>query len=168
MEFTCPTCQIVLQAQKIEDIRLWKCSTCHGFAISLPVVRKGLQSKTFKKIWQQLFSGEYEQGRACPGCKKPLCVVEADGQDSVLEIDVCRSCQILWFDEKEYADLPKVVAKIESPAGRESRLLTPEELTFAAFKKDHDERRSLLFKLLDGSVSKKFELNSFFGDFFDK
>ena len=167
MDFTCPTCHISLEAQKLEDIRLWKCSSCHGFAISLPIVRKSMQSKTFKKMWQQLFSGEFKQGRPCPGCKKSLCVVEADGKDSVLEIDVCRTCQILWFDEKEYADLPKVAPKVEQLSGSESRVLTPQELTYAAFKKDHDERRSFLYKLLDGSISKKLELNSFFGDLFE-
>jgi Zn-finger nucleic acid-binding protein len=103
-------------------------------------------------------------------------VVEADGQGGSIMIDVCRTCQILWFDDKEYSDLPKVVPevvskdapKVEREKQFESRLLTPEELTFAAFKEDQYRRRSFLFKLLDGSVSKELGLDSFFGDFFDK
>ena len=91
-------------------------------------------------------------------------------------IDVCRTCQILWFDDKEYSDLPKVVPevvskdtpKVEREKLLESRLLTPEELTFAAFKEDQYRRRSFLFKLLDGTVAKELGLDSFFGDFFDE
>ena len=83
--------------------------------ISLPTVRKGMKPKAFKKIWKQLYSGEAETGRPCPGCKKPLSVVEADGEGSELMIDLCRSCQILWFDDKEFSGLPEPeeVPKIE-------------------------------------------------------
>lgn len=168
MDFCCPTCNVSLQAQKLGDIRLWKCGSCSGFAISLPIVRKGLNSKTFKQIWQKISSGDTETGRPCPGCKKPLSVVGADGEGGVLMIDVCRTCQILWFDDNEYSELPKVAPKVEQKNQSESRLLTPHELTFAAFKEDQYRRRSFLFKLLDGSVAKELGLDSFFGDFFDE
>jgi len=95
-------------------------------------------------------------------------MVEGEGQGGVIMIDVCRTCQILWFDDKEYSDLPKVVPEVEQKKQLESRLLTPEDLAFAAFKEDQYKRRSFLFKLLDGSVSKELGLDSFFGDFFDK
>jgi Zn-finger nucleic acid-binding protein len=168
MEFSCPTCNLLLQKQKLEGIRLRKCESCRGFAISLPIVRNGLGSEAFKKIWQQLFSGEIKTGRPCPGCKDPLSVVEADGQGGVIMIDVCRTCQILWFDDNEFSDLPKVDLKVEQENQSESRLLTPEELTFSAFKEDQYQRRSFLFKLMDGSVADELELNRFFGDFFDE
>ena len=168
MDFSCPTCNVLLQAQKLEGIRLWKCGSCRGFAISLPIVRKGLNTETFKKIWQKLSAGEIETGRPCPGCKNPLSVVEADGQAGAIMIDVCRTCQILWFDDKEFSDLPKVVPEIEREKQSESRLHTPQELAFAEFKEDQYRRRSFLFKLLDGSVSKELGLDSFFGDFFDE
>jgi Zn-finger nucleic acid-binding protein len=179
MDFSCPTCHVLLQAQKQGDVRLWKCAACKGFAISLPIVRKGLNPQAFKKIWQKLSSGETETGRPCPGCRKPLSVIEADGQASAILIDVCRTCQILWFDDKEFSDLPKAEPQAEPAAeadiGQEkkrekktgSRVLTPEELAFAAFKEDQYRRRSFLFKLLDGSVSKELGLDDFFGDFFD-
>ena len=176
MDFSCPTCNALLQAQKLEGVRLWKCASCGGFAISLPIVRKGLKKETFKKFWQKLSSGETETGRPCPGCKNPLNVVEADGQGGVILIDVCRTCHILWFDDEEYSSLPKVASKVapkvvpgvKQEKRSESRLLTPEELAFSAFKEDQYRRRSFLFRLLDGSVSKELGLDGFFGDFFDK
>ena len=168
MDFSCPTCNVLLQAQKLDDIRLWKCASCRGFAISVPVVRKGLKKETFRNIWQKLSSGETETGRSCPGCKNPLSVVEADGQGGAVKIDVCRTCQILWFDDEEFSDLPKVAPKAEQEKKSGSRFLTPAELAFSAFKEDQYKRRSFLFKLLDGSVSKDLGLDSFFGDFFDE
>ena len=176
MDFSCPSCNVLLQVQTLGDTRLWKCTSCEGLVISLPIVRKGMGPKAFKKIWQKLYSGETENGRPCPGCKDPLSVVEAEGQGGAIMIDMCRTCQILWFDDKEFSDLPKavpevapeVVRKVEGAKKPESRVLTPEELTFAAFKQDQYKRRSFLFKLLDGSVSKELGFDSFFGDFFDQ
>jgi len=175
VDFSCPACNVLLEAQTLEGVRLWKCASCHGFAISLPTVRKGLKAETFKNIWQKLSSGQTETGRPCPGCKKPLNVVEAGGQGGVIKIDVCRTCHILWFDETEFSELPKVVPQAE-PEGTpvanqekrfESRLLTPEELTFAAFEEEQYRRRSFLLKLLDGSIARELGLDSFFGDFPD-
>lgn len=172
MEFTCPNCKVSLKAQKLENVRLWKCASCSGLVVSIPTVRKGLDPKAFKKIWQKLYSAEPDTGRPCPGCKNPLTVVEADGQDSEILIDVCRSCQILWFDDKEFSSLPKVVPEVEPDITHkdtqekrpESRVLTPEELTFRAFKQDQYQRRSFLYKLLDGSASKELGFKDFFGD----
>lgn len=176
MEFTCPTCKVVLEAEKLGDVRLWKCASCRGLVVSLPTVRKGLSPKAFKRIWQRLYAGETEAGRPCPGCKKPLSVVKADGKDAEILVDVCRSCQILWFDDNEFSSLPRVVPEAESQTSLkgeqqkrpESRLLTPEELTYRAFKEDQYQRRSFLYKLLDGSASKELGLDSFFGNFFDR
>lgn len=176
MEFTCPSCNVVLEAQKLGDVRLWKCASCSGLVVSIPTVRKGLDPKAFKKIWQRLYAGETDTGRPCPGCKNPLSVVKADGQESEILIDICRSCQILWFDDKEFSSLPKnapeaepeTLLKGEQQKTPESRLLTPEELTYRAFKEDQYQRRSFLYKLLDGSVSKELGIDDYFGKFFNK
>ena len=168
MEFTCPTCNVLLQQQKLEDIRILKCESCSGFAISLPIVRKSLEPPAFKRIWQKLFAGDIEKGRPCPGCKQPLSVVDADGQSGVIKVDVCRSCHIFWFDHEEFSGLPKVASKAEKAKQSESRLLTPVEIGFAAFKEDQNRRKSFLYKLLDGSVSKEMGLEDYFGGFFDR
>ena len=100
----------------------------------------------------------------------------ADGKDAKILIDVCRSCQVLWFDDNEFSSLPRVapeaepdtLLKGEQQKRPESRLLTPEELTYRAFKEDQYQRRSFLYKLLDGSASKELGFDSFFGNFFDR
>ena len=171
MNFTCPTCDVSLQSQKPGGVLLWKCASCSGLVVSLPTVRKGLKPQEFKKIWQQLYSGKTKTGRPCPGCKKPLTVVKADGQDDEILIDVCRRCQVLWFDDKEFSSLPRAepepvleyVPESRSKSRPESRLLTPEEIAFASFKRDQYQRRSFLFKLLDGSVLRELGFDSFFG-----
>jgi len=175
MEFLCPACNVTLQAQKLDGLRLWKCSSCGGIALSVPMVRKGLATGTFRKIWQKISSGETEAGRPCPGCRKPLAVVEADGGDGAVMIDVCRSCQLIWFDDKEFAGLPgaeKIAApeaavEVRAEAKPASRVLTPEEVAFKAFKEEQYKRRSFLFRLLDGSVAKDLGIKDYFGDFFD-
>jgi len=49
-----------------------------------------------------------------------------------------------------------------------SRLLTPEELTYAAFEEEQYRRRSFLLKLLDGSVAKELGLDDYLGELFDQ
>ena len=164
MDFSCPTCKVSLEAQTLEDIRLWKCPSCRGLVISLPLVRKGLNPQTFKNMWQKLASGKIETGRPCPGCRKPLSEVEADGEGGAIIIDVCRSCHILWFDDREFSALPKVAREKQL----ESQLLTKADRAFAALKEEQYQRRSFLLKLLGNHVSKEFKLDSLFGDFFDK
>lgn len=167
MDFTCPTCNLLLQRQKLGGVLLWKCASCSGLVVSLPTVRKGLKPEEFRKIWQQLYSGNTERGRPCPGCRNPLTVVKADGEDEQVLIDVCRSCQVLWFDDKEFSSLPVDEPQAVDENGQEerpeSRLLTPEEIMFAAFKRDQYQRRSFLFKLLDGSIMEELGFDSFFG-----
>ena len=141
----------------------------------MPVVRKGLKAETFRKFWQKLSKGEIETGRPCPGCKKPLSVVEAEGQGGAIMIDVCRTCHIIWFDDREFSDLPRVAPEdmpevapeVERQKRPESRLLTPEELAYKAFREEQYQRRSFLFKLLDGSVTRDLGIDDYFGDFFD-
>jgi Zn-finger nucleic acid-binding protein len=168
MDFFCPTCDVPLQSQRLEKIRFWKCASCRGLAISLPTVRKGLTPEAFKKIWHKLSSGDTEPGRPCPGCRNPLSVVEADGQGGGILIDVCRSCQILWFDDSEYSALPIAEQNTQANTPVKSEVLTEAELVFAAFKEDQYKRRSFLYKLLDGSVSRELGFDSFFGDLFDE
>jgi Zn-finger nucleic acid-binding protein len=134
--------------------------SCRGLAISLPIVRKGLNPITFKKFWQKLYSGEMASGRPCPVCRKPLSEVEADGNDGAVLIDICRTCHLLWFDDKEFSDLPKIDPK-EKPG---SELTTKADRAFAEFKEDQFRRRSFLMKLLDGTVAKEIGFDRFFGD----
>jgi len=63
---------------------------------------------------------------------------------------------------------PKILPEVEQEKKFESRVLTEEELEFVAFEEEQYRRRSFLFKLLDGSVSKELGLDSFFDDIFDK
>lgn len=83
-------------------------------------------------------------------------------------IDVCRSCQILWFDDKEFSALPRAELKTRVKTQVKSEVLTEADLVFAAFKEDQNRRRSFLYKLLDGSVSRELGFDSFFGDLFDE
>jgi len=63
---------------------------------------------------------------------------------------------------------PEEVPKIKPEKRLESRLLTPEELAFAAFEEEQYKRRSFLSKLLDGSVAEELGLDDFFSDSFDE
>ncbi len=40
--------------------------------------------------------------------------VPADGEDRIEQIDVCTTCQFVWFDTSEYESLPTIPDKIDT------------------------------------------------------
>lgn len=162
MDFTCPSCHILLEAQNQDDLRTWKCESCRGFAISLPLVRKGLDPKTFREIWGKLAAGDFDPGRSCPGCKKPLRLVDARGKSGAVSVDVCRSCHILWFDDTEFSDLPKFIPK-KAP---DADLSPAANRALKALKTDLVRRRPFLLKLLDNDITNERGFEKLLDDLF--
>ena len=82
----------------------------------------------------------------------------------MITIDVCRSCHILWFDDKEYSDLPKAQQgkMLGKPMSAEA------ERALAALKSDLARDRSFLFKLMDDTVPEELELEKLLSDLFKK
>jgi Zn-finger nucleic acid-binding protein len=125
MKLECPACKVALEQQTISGKVFWKCPSCNGLALTLPLVRKELQPEVFKDLWRQLTTGKARRGRPCPRCQQPLKEVATGGAEGTVVVDVCRACQMLWFDEAELASLPR------SPGGQIQKEELPEELRLA-------------------------------------
>lgn len=104
--FTCPTCKIQLDKIKGSSGVLWCCSSCKGRTSTVSLLRKNISSEVVNELWQAARSGNYEGKRPCPSCYKPMAEIPVKGVHKTEYLDICTSCQFLWFDYKEFEALP--------------------------------------------------------------
>lgn len=86
------------------DLRSFVCPGCKGRAVNVTVLRKVAAKEQVTALWLQAVKQGRGAGPACPSCQQPMAVVRTDGG---VEIDVCRGCQLLWFDADELETIAK-------------------------------------------------------------
>ena len=102
--FLCPHCRGTLARTSIQSGIVWVCGRCGGRAMSLGLLRKTAPKTYLDRLWQAAGAGR-EAGRPCPACDRPM--RQASGPaPAAPTLDVCRLCQFVWFDPREFAQLP--------------------------------------------------------------
>ncbi|HEY3417104.1 MAG TPA: zf-TFIIB domain-containing protein [Armatimonadota bacterium] len=102
----CPNCGQPLQEERGAHGIQWRCSACGGRLLTIVVLRKLLLPAVIVAVWQAVWHGEGERGRRiCPECGNFLTEVRTTA-DSPLRLDVCRPCELFWFDPHEFEALP--------------------------------------------------------------
>lgn len=109
--FTCPNCQNPLtQAQSKVGI-YWACSNCGGRAANLAVLRKAAAPDFVNRIWALAREGKGIEGRHCPTCNLPMMEVTLPASPNALKLDVCKRCEVVWFDSGELESTPAATPK---------------------------------------------------------
>ncbi len=103
----------------------WDCPCCHGRAVTLEAVRQATPRSIINTLWQRARAGDFPQKRKCPACKLLMKEVPIINSQKTQYLDVCMSCHTIWFDTKEYEELPKnpVEEKPEEEMPLEARQL---------------------------------------------
>lgn len=104
--YQCPGCALKLKKHQLEDKNYWGCTNCAGHMVPFATLRKLIGEATTRNLWLQ--SGHVEAGgRPCPSCAFKLRPV-IHGSDFPVELDVCRTCHIMWMDKGELVDFSKL------------------------------------------------------------
>jgi membrane associated rhomboid family serine protease/Zn-finger nucleic acid-binding protein len=74
----------------------------------MPVLRRAITAGYLKRLWATVCEGRGGRGRACPVCGKAMTEASANPDGPGPRLDVCRRCSLVWFDSREYEDLPAV------------------------------------------------------------
>ena len=82
------------------------CPNCQGRAVGLSIVRKLKRHGELKELWERVIQGEGSRGVGCPICRKAMVEVPVPVGPQQVRLDVCRSCQFIWFDPEELEQLP--------------------------------------------------------------
>jgi membrane associated rhomboid family serine protease/Zn-finger nucleic acid-binding protein len=76
------------------------CSRCGGEALNLHVLRQNAANAAVNRIWQLSGTEPKTSPLPCPSCGRASSTVLVGD-----EIDVCRACQMIWFDAAELGRL---------------------------------------------------------------
>jgi len=75
-------------------------------AVNLALLREEKTREIVRELWSQSADKEPD-GVLCPGCERAMIEVTCDlGKGMTLRLDLCRTCQMIWFDTKEFERWP--------------------------------------------------------------
>ncbi|MGJ8640662.1 MAG: rhomboid family intramembrane serine protease [Opitutaceae bacterium] len=101
----CPKCRSALARRKNDFGVFWYCGACDGSAVTMSLLRKMIPSDAMNGLWQRARLGSYPRKCRCPGCNRKMEEISVAAEGQTRAIDVCTSCQFVWLDEGEWADL---------------------------------------------------------------
>jgi membrane associated rhomboid family serine protease len=110
--FQCPRCKNRLVRTKTPDGFFFVCPNCQGRAVGLSIVRKLKHPVELKELWGRVSRGEGGRGVKCPICSKAMVDVPVPVESQQVRLDVCKSCQFIWFDPNELEQLPSRPPKV--------------------------------------------------------
>jgi len=119
----CPKCHTALVRRKNDFGVFWHCEQCEGSAVTMSLLRKIVAKEALNGLWQRVRLGSYPRKHPCPGCRRLMEQITVEAEGKTRAVDVCSSCQFVWLDEGEWADLAFYAVEPESKV--ESHLQPP-------------------------------------------
>jgi membrane associated rhomboid family serine protease len=114
----CPKCKIPL-VKKVSHLGLiWSCPDCAGRMVGMGLMRKIFNQEMVNSIWQRAGEKSCPRGSGCPSCDTPMKIVAhvtVQKGKGFFDLDVCRSCPLVWFDTKELETSLKSSGKSPPP-----------------------------------------------------
>ncbi len=107
---TCPQDNRTLISQAAPRGVYWRCPACGGRAVGVGLLRRTAAREAVVRIWTAARAAPRRPGRPCPSCLGPMVEVRAGSGPAV---DVCRACQLVWFDAREFEQIPPAPAAEE-------------------------------------------------------
>lgn len=116
--FICPSCRAPLSERRSKYGLLWVCTSCHGRAVTLQMLRKLVPPGIVNQLWQRARSEGHPHKRSCPGCRRQMTEVSIRAGQRTEQLDVCQGCHFIWFDQRELEHLPRRASK-PAPTGEQ-------------------------------------------------
>ncbi len=126
----CPRCRTDLHIERKPAGIFWSCPQCTGLALNLAVLRRCLPPDNVQKFWRRLQTGS-QTSSPCPSCAQSLQGFTHSAGQKTLALDVCKTCQIVWFDRGEFDALPEKPLPIETLSPETQEKLALLEMEYA-------------------------------------
>lgn len=103
----CPHCRQKLKQDLLQRKILFRCPGCGGQYLTMSALRGLCRSKELPNRLWSLARGSQQDGVTCPGCGKAMRQINLPvSASAMLELDVCLSCQSIFFDTEELNRIP--------------------------------------------------------------
>ena len=109
----CPRCRATLGQQIKPDLRIDRCSICHGVAIPMTLMRRFGPERRVNALWKKL--GEGKKSGPCPSCDRAMIAAPVACVTCWLVVDTCRKCEFFWFEAAEIASFKPVEHTLAPP-----------------------------------------------------
>jgi len=73
----------------------------------MAVLRKYLKSDTVRALWRTAVVESTRSERMCPSCGNTLREFAASRDNYRISLDLCKTCQMMWFDKNELEAFPR-------------------------------------------------------------
>ncbi len=83
--------------------------------MSLAALRKERDTATLAHLWGLARTTTAAPGKRCASCARPTAQVSLELPDGPLVLDVCKMCQMVWFDRDELERIPKQPQRAVEP-----------------------------------------------------
>lgn len=94
----CPKCQFDLAMARHPDGAVWRCGDCLQSVANLAVLRRRLGADVVLDFWRHSHNAVLSS-RHCPSCSKHLKSINISKGSTKVEIEICRTCQMLSFEK---------------------------------------------------------------------
>lgn len=103
----CPVCGCELTQEFYKKGINFRCAHCGGRMMTVSGLRSLCGDRKFvNMLWQTARYGYSETGPVCSCCKKAMRRVTLPLAGAAIELDLCCSCQLIWFDPSELEQIP--------------------------------------------------------------
>lgn len=128
----CEQCNISLEKVATKHGIYWHCNSCGGMVASIGFLRQHLPDFIVNQIWQKARNIDTPGLKTCPSCGKKMFPILSKVGNISDTLDVCKTCQLVWFDKGEYDVYPqktreKTIYDYLSPEDREKLALAQME-----------------------------------------
>jgi len=106
---TCPICGKALETVRQREGVCYPCPTCSGRVVTISQIRHVLGDFIAMKLLRLMKLSRSPSERHCPFCDKPMWMVNTEAPP--LELEACRACSAVWFDEPTYESLPQLTSE---------------------------------------------------------
>ena len=111
----CPACACKLSPSTSDGSLFFHCDQCGGQALTLPTLKSVSGVGAALELWANARPAAESADRRCPECRQTMQTVLAGDHEDV-EVDLCRTCSLLWFDGGELESMPHLARARELPA----------------------------------------------------
>jgi membrane associated rhomboid family serine protease/Zn-finger nucleic acid-binding protein len=111
----CPRCELPLEEVRTSGGIFWGCNVCGGRSVTIDLLRKRFTPESINPLWLHAMRSEGQGSCACPLCRRAMLEV-ALSERATVDVDVCRHCQLIWFDAREVEHLAPRAPPPAAPA----------------------------------------------------
>lgn len=106
----CPYCNLELNKEFYEGVIVFRCPGCAGRMVTVSGLRNlSGNHAVIDQLWRMARAVQSNDGPFCGACRKPMrrVLLSLTKEQRLLELDVCGSCQMVWFDAHELEQIPR-------------------------------------------------------------